>query len=230
MAGGRPLVSAATDPYWSSVVALLHFDGTNGSTTIVDRKGHAFSTVGAAALSTTEKKYGVSSLLLDGTSSFLSAETSADWEFGSVDFTVEGWIRPAATIAIRQEIIGRFNTRGFGMQVTDSGFLRAFCANSTSGIVIVGPGATTVSAGAWHHVALCRSGSTLRLFLDGSLQASASISGAIDPVSAQLVLGVDPSVKNTRFFNGSFDEFRITKGYARYTVPFTPSDAAFPDS
>ncbi len=34
----------------------------------------------------------------------------------------------------------------------------------------------------------------------------------------------------TNNFNGYIDEFRITKGFARYTASFTPPDLAFPDS
>lgn len=218
----------ATDPQWTLVSALLHFDGANASTTITDQKGHTFSAFNGAALSTSEKKFGSASLLLNGSSNYVSSATSTDWEFGSGDFTLEGWIRPAATVTARQEICSRFSVSGWGMQISDTGFLRAFVVNSTSGSVIVGPGATTVAAGAWHHVALCRSGTTLRLFLDGVVEATASISGTIEVNSSALFIGADGGTQ--RYFNGNFDDFRITKGYARYTANFTPPNAAFPNS
>lgn len=226
----RVVSVSATDPYWSSVSALLHFDGANGSSTITDEKGNSFTPYNGAALSTAQKKFGASSLLLNGSTQYVGSPNAAAWEFGAGDFTLEGWIRPAATITTRQEIFGRFSAYGWGLQVVDSGALRAFVANSTSGTVIVGPGSTVVSPGEWHHVALCRSGSTLRIFLDGMLQAFATISGPIESTPATLYLGVDPSTVSTRYFNGNFDEFRITKGVARYTANFTLPAEAFPNS
>lgn len=231
LAGGRPLVSvSATDPYWSSVSALLHFDGANGSSTITDEKGNSFTPYNGATLSTAQKKFGASSLLLNGSTQYVGSPTSSAWEFGAGDFTLEGWIRPAATITTRQEIFGRFSTYGLGLQVIDAGTLRAFVSNAASGSVIVGPGSTVVSATAWHHVALCRSGSTLRIFLDGVVEATASISGEIETTSATIYLGVDPGTVSTRYFNGNFDDFRITKGVARYTANFTVPNEAFPNS
>ncbi|MFV3416298.1 LamG domain-containing protein [Pseudomonas sp. NY15436] len=217
----------ATDPQWTLVSALLHFDGSFSSE-ITDQKGHTFTTFNGAAISTVEKKFGSASLLLNGSSNYINSATSSDWEFGSGDFTLEAWVRPAATITSRQEIFNRFNVAGWGVQILDTGFLRAFVANSTSGTVLIGPGSTAVTAGSWHHVALSRSGSTLRLFLDGVTQATAAISGAIETITNALFIGADSGT--SRFFNGNIDELRITKGYARYTSNFTPPNSAFPNS
>jgi len=58
----------AVDPYYASVSMLLHFEGTNTSTTITDSSPIAlqWTAVGDAAISTTRSKFGNSSLRLNG--------------------------------------------------------------------------------------------------------------------------------------------------------------------
>lgn len=219
----------APDPYWSSVVALLHFDDTPGSATFVDAKGHSFTSGGTATTSTAQKKFGSASLSLNGATGYVSSASSADWEMGSGNFTIECWIRPAVAVTTRMEIIARWNNFGFGMQILDTGFLRAFCQGNTGGLVLCGPGATTVTHNAWHHVAFVRAGTTLQLFLDGVSQATATFTGAIDTITDTLDIGYDNGVAS-RYFNGNIDEVRITKGVARYTGSFTPPTTPFPSA
>ena len=170
--------NAPRDQYYTSVVALLHLDGGFGSTTFTDEKGHIFTGGGGVVLSTSEKKFGTASIEMNGTTQYLQSATSTDWEMGSGDFTFEAWVRPAAAVTTRMEIFERWATFGIGMQIMDTGFLRAFATNTTSGNVLVGPGATTVTHNTWHHVAFVRGGTTLRLFLDGVSQGTATFSGA----------------------------------------------------
>ena len=224
---GRTSGTFNYDPHISSVVALLHLDGANGSTTFTDQKGHTFTSGAGAALSTSEKQFGTASLLLNGTTQYIQSATSTDWEMGSGSFTYECWVRPAIAVVTRMEIFERWATFGIGVQIMDTGFLRAFATNTTSGNVLVGPGATTVTHNTWHHVAFVRDGTTLRLFLDGVSQGTASFTGAIDTISETLSIGFDNA--GSRYFNGNIDEVRITKGVARYTANFTPPNVAFPN-
>lgn len=216
------------DPYWSNVVALLHLDGANGSSTFTDQRGHTFSAIGSATLSTAQSKFGGASLALNGTSQAIQAATSTDWEMGSGSFTIEAWVRPAIAVVARMDIFERWATYGFGLNIESTGFLRGYVTNTTSGSVLVGPGATTVTNGVWHHVALVRDGTTMRLFLDGVSQGTATFNGSIDSISETLSIGYDNG--GSRWFNGNIDEVRITKGVARYTANFTPPAAPFPNS
>jgi methionine salvage enolase-phosphatase E1 len=63
------------------------------------------------------------------------------------------------------------------------------------------------------------------LFCDGTLHSSATISGSID--GQNLVVGGYYDLSS--LFDGYIDDFRITKGVARYTANFTPPAAPFPD-
>ena len=227
---GLLLQGQEVDPFWANVVALLHFDGTNGSTVFTDAKGHTFTAVGAAALSTAQQKFGSASLALNGTNSAIVSATSTDWEFGAGNFTIELFARPAIAVVARMELLERWTSNiGWGMQIMDTGFLRAFIQSPAvnGGVaVLVGPGATTVTHNTWHHVALVRDGSTMRLFLDGVSQGTAAFAGTLATVSEPLNIGYDNS--GSRWVNGNLDALRITKGVARYTGNFTPPDSPFP--
>lgn len=216
----------AGDPYFSSVVGLLHLDGTNGSSVFTDQKSHSFTAVGSAVLSTAQSMFGGASLLLNGTTQAIQSATSTDWEMGSGDFTYECWIRPSATIVAIASIFERWNSFGIGVTLTASGFVSAFAQN-TGGNVFVSTGTTVVTASAWHHIAFVRSGTTLYTFLDGNQEGTASFTGTINTISDPISIGYDNS--GVRYFPGNIDEIRITKGVARYTANFTAPTTAFPN-
>ena len=219
-----------TDPFFANVVALLHFDGSNGSTTITDEIGHSFTSRNGAALSTAQKQFGPSSVLLDGVSQSIDSPDSPDWNFGSGDFTIECAVRPAAVISARQDIVVRFDTFGYGFYFDASGVLGGFAVNTSGTVVSLPLGPTTVTDSVWHHVAFVRDGGVLRSYLDGIQQSSAAVSGSLDPLTTSLFLGTEQAA--IRYLNGNMDELRITKGVCRYPggTTFAPPSAAYPNS
>jgi hypothetical protein len=85
----------ATDPNFASVVLLVGFDGSDGSTTFTDESGaaHALTAVGNVQVDTAQSKFGGASGLFDGAGDAITAADSAAWHFGTGDFTVEAWVR-----------------------------------------------------------------------------------------------------------------------------------------
>lgn len=222
----------ATDPNFSSVVSLLHFDGTNGSTTFTDVKGKTWTGQGNAQISTGRSKWGTASLLLDGTGDYLVGPSSADWQTGTNNFTVEGWVyitsngdRPIASCAQASSGTAGGGWNFYATHTNGSAKMRFFDVVSSTGI----NGATVVTTNAWHHVAVTRSGNTFRLFLDGVLDGSGTITSAYNNLTTMLI-GAARGPSPTQMFQGSIDDFRFTKGVARYTANFTPSTSAFPDA
>lgn len=64
----------------------------------------------------------------------------------------------------------------------------------------------------------------MEVFVDETLteEASASYAGAINTTNSNpLRIGADRN--NSSWYNGYLDDFRITKGVARYTSAFTPA-------
>lgn len=81
--------------------------------------------------------------------------------------------------------------------------------------------AGVIPTGVWGHFALTRVGGIMRIFYNGVLKSSkTSTTGfAIDSIGAAYNL----------FGSQYIDEFRITKGVARYTENFTPPTEPFPN-
>lgn len=219
----------STDPYWANVVALLHFDGSNGATTFVDQRAHTFTSRNGASLSTAQQKFGPSSLLLNGSNQNIDAPSSSDWEFGSGDFTIELFARPAITIATQQDLVIRWATYGLGLYVTPTGVVSAYVQNA-GGTVFVPGGPTVLAASTWYHVAFVRDGGTLRTYLNGVQQGNVGLVGAINSISSPLYVGSEAAA--IRYWNGNLDELRITKGVCRYPsgTTFTPPAVPFPNS
>lgn len=228
--GGAP---AAVDPYWSSVVALLHFDGSNGGA-IVDQTGKTWGAFAGAAINTSDKKFGTASLLLDGTADYLQTADHSDFAFGSGDWTVECFFKET-TLGAFTQLVGQHSTAGesssqfilYGASGVLS--LAAYVGSTTYAIT----GSSSHSSGTWYHVAAVRDGGTLRLFRNGTSIGTVAISGSLNDVSEPVSLGAlmgGGSPSGGYYMNGRIDDLRITKGVARYTANFTAPTAAFPDS
>jgi hypothetical protein len=219
-------VAEGTDPYWNQVTSLLHFNGVNGSTTFTDQKGVAWTRQGNAVIDTSAFKFGDSSLST-GTSGYLQAPSAGLCDFGVGDFTLEAWVRPL----VLNQYQNIFNSRdggsgtvGLSFRLTNAGVLQAFRGSGQNAI----NGTTVLSASGFQHVALARSGTTWRLFLNGSLEGSAAIATDVNPGGPGFI-GAYGAYGATERWQGHIDEFRITKGVARYTAAFTPPTAAFPN-
>ena len=179
-------------------------------------------TVGNAQISTAQSKWGGSSMAFDGTGDYLQLPKNDLTSFQTGDFTIECWLYLNANNIIQ----GIFSTGAYPsnqgtFRITTGGKLNFYVDN---GGTVNLTGSTTVSTSTWHHVAVTRSGSTIRLFLNGTVDGSATSSASIT--------GIDPVFvgreQTTNTLNGYIQDLRITKGYARYTANFTAPTAAFP--
>ena len=214
------LARGAGDPYWANVVALLHMDGADASTTFTDVKGHTFTAAGNAQIDTAQSKFGGASGLFDGTGGYISTPSSADFAYGTGDFTWECWVRLAVTTG-NQYIVEHGDNGG---TVTYNGGLRYYNTTTSTGSVLY----TTVPplvAGTWYHVAITRQSGTTRMFIDGVLKASAA--DAHNYGAQSLRFGAYGG--GGYGLNSHIDEARITKGVARYTANFTPPAEQFLD-
>jgi hypothetical protein len=215
-------VAAETDPLWASVLALLHFDGADGSTTFTDQTGRVWTAGDNAQIDTAFFKYGGASGLFDGTGDNVTSTTGADFRFGTGDFTIECYPRTAGTSNTLAAT--RSGTNGWSFDMVANGRLRFYWGTGTNLITST----TDIRSMNFPHVAVCRSGTALRLFVNGVLEASTTSSFNNSGGSASLQIGASPA-SGTPQFNGHIDELRITAA-ARYTANFTPPTRPFPNS
>jgi len=228
-----------TDPSFSNISLLLKADGANNSTTFVDSSTNAFavSRTGNTVISTAQSKFGGSSAYFDGSGDYLSVSSSASLEFGSGNYTVEMWVNPTGGIANgaqkylfgkRQSLSIYGGVLGFLAFNSSLNAYRAYYYVTTNGTTWAISAATgyIIPANTWTHLAFVRNGNTFTVFVNGTSAASGTASGTIPSNSQPFVIGsassADPGANG---YLGYIDDFRITKGVARYTENFTPPDS-----
>ena len=222
------------EPYFHNNSLLLHGDGTNGSTTFKDDSinNHTITPYGNAQISTTQSKFGGSSMYFDGAGDYLTAPASDDFSFPG-DFTVEFWIKTSTyshDVSYRRVISnGPNSVNSFQLTFFDgSGATQKLCLYQ-SGVSVTITGTIDVADGSWHHIALTRGGSSMRLFVDGVQSGSTATVSTSLSSGATYGLIVGRYQSGNGHFEGYLDDLRITKGVARYTANFTPPTSAFPD-
>jgi len=157
------------------------------------------------------------SVLFDGDVDYLTLASSNDFNFDG-DFTIEAWIyfssfttylpiiETRSSASSTPYAFGVFDSSGYRLD-----FLYASSARITS--------SSLVTPNKWTHVSVTRSSSTIRLFIDGVLDANLnSYSPAIN-ASSSLRIG---SIVDPIYFSGHISNLRILKGTALYTSNFTP--------
>jgi hypothetical protein len=195
------------------------FDRTGRN--VIETRGYTTAEPGRRQpeIRTQVKKYGSSSIFFGGNNDALFVRTNPALAFESGNFTVEFWVN-FTSIANRQDLV---------WWVPDNDSLRGGISWRLSGDALcyydaaVGGAINTAwlpTINTWYHIALSRSGSSTRLFIDGVAGTTYS---TILPYAAsyRLFIGKD-SDSDSYPFTGYMDDFRITKGVARYTTTFTP--------
>ena len=170
-----------------------------------------------------------SSLLLAASGSdIISTPNNALFNFGTGNFTVEGWLRITGTAW--WSYMGQFDngSAGWYIDINTSRAPRLVAKDDSTGRGVPITSSTAMSLNTWHHLAVVRNGSTITMYLDGASVGTYAIStNAITDATGIFQAGFSTA---GRYFNGNMDETRITKGVARYTTGFTPPTAPFPNS
>jgi hypothetical protein len=221
------------DPYLSNVSLLLQVE--NGSFVDKSRADRQILTSGNPVVDTNITKFGSGSISLDG-SSYLSVPNNRFFDFDQNDFTVECWVYNQGGGNRSLVAKNRANEQFFGagswsFQITTTQQLYfSATSDSSSGWGVSLESNGTVPLETWSHVAATRSSSTIRIFINGNLEASSTYSDPIEFNQNNLLVGsfyyhVPPTVN---FFPGKFDSVRITNGVSRYNDSFTVTDFPFP--
>ena len=162
------------------------------------------------------------SLYFDG-SGYLSFPSSTTWQMAG-DFTIECWIYlttiPSATAAIfLKDYVYGTNFPSYGSFLNTSGTVTFYITNNTGTPQGVATSAA-LSTNIWTHLAFVRNGSTGTIYVNGTSNASFTISTAMVDGGNYLRIGADN--QPSEFYSGFISDFRITKGTALYTSNFVP--------
>ncbi len=222
---------------------LLHFN-THDFSSATTPKISTF--VGTAQIDTaaTKFKLGTASLLLDGNSDYVTFPNSADFDFGTGDWTIEAYIMLAG-IGAAQTLCGQYEDANnyWFIQITAADLLQVKFVNG--GVTLADyimdantwpTGGGVLAINTYYHVMVVRYGNAsgtavdryLKVFIDGVSHAltettAIAVNDLQDTVS---VLSIGQQNAGT-WWNGWVDEFRISKGLARQTTTFTPPAAEY---
>lgn len=212
------------DPLWSSVQALLHFDGADNATTTVDQKGGSWTFRDSAKIST-PGKYGTARLNCTpgtGGRAWISGPTTVG-QFGSGDFTIESWVK-TSNVHSYYALFDKYNGASSGWQIyANNGYIGLY-TDVDKGTATAGK----LNDGQWHHLAIVRSGTTVKAYVDGvAVKTWTSINNNFTSATA-FGIGGQVSTAGTYAAYTDYDDVRITAA-ARYLADFTPPSAAFPN-
>lgn len=226
-----------------SVSLLLHGDGVDGSTTIIDSSPvpKTVTALGNTRISTAiADPFGNSSsgvIAFDGTGDQCRVETAPiSSYFGADPFTIEFWAYRlgngfgGGASVLFDAILGSNSVAAsvVGVYVRRSDRKISFFDGAT-----LFETTAAINNNHWHHIAVTRdAGNNIKVFIDGVVGATGTSSRNISGASL-LYVGADntSATVNTGnyFFWGYIDEVRIRKD-AVYTANFTPPTAPFPDT
>lgn len=190
---------------------LLHGDGVNLSTVLVDSMGrHAVTAEGLCWIDTTQSVFGGASILFEDSLAYANVNNLTDFNFGLDDFTIDCWVRPSA---LTGDIF--FNGYDLDLYIFPDGSVH-FADNVTARIVTP---AGALAINRWDHVALIRASGFTKMYIDGTQAGSTFVDSNNYVHSNQWRVGGG--------YHGNTDEFRVIKGRAAWMSDFTPPTSAY---
>ncbi len=192
--------------YNDNVVALLHFDGN-----IDDEVSNVWNSNNSYySINSSEILLNNTNLVLNGDSQIYNTSLP---QLGN-EYTIECFIKHPSSSSTSTKREGIFSTNN------NSG-LYFNTYNDLTLYISTAKASAAISHDSVHHIALVAKNGNTNVFVDGILTLS---SNSVLDATTSLYIG---SGVNREYYTGRIDEFRITKGIARYTENFTPPTEPF---
>lgn len=212
----------------STVLLCVNDNKADATTSFADESGTSktITPAGNAQYDTAQAPTGMtSSGLFDGTGDYLDVATNTDFGWGTGDFTIEFMLR-SGSIADSPTIIDFRTTDpeiSSTVYVTVGGVLTYY----VNGADRITSAALAIVINTWYHIAVARSGTSTKMFKDGT-QVGSTFSdsnnyGATKPFRA----GGNVATEGNSDLNGWISNIRVNKGTAVYTANFTPPTLPF---
>ena len=140
--------------------------------------------------------------------SCLVNELGIDWRFGAAFFEQQ---------LIDYDVGSNYGNCNLFM---DSGMLYLYMSSNDSSFDVVSGGYIgTPDINNWSHVAVSRSGNTIRAFMNGKCNHTTTSSATLMDPASSFQIGYR---NNSDYFKGFICDFRVVKGTAVYKQEFTP--------
>lgn len=220
----------STDPYWSSVTSQLRFQGSPGTTSVVDDIGLSWAVTGSFYLAGTLYQYGTSCGNVNS-SIIQTPYVKASFDWWMSDFTLEVFLTSFSGTVFNSTapIIGNVDPNGginyWNLGLNSSGNVVFYYYNGSAAIAAT---SQTLLSSFYNHVMISfvKATSTIYVGCNGIVTSSALSGTPQSSTSYPLVFGKSAGNYSTFLCSG----IRITKGVARYTANYTVPSPIFPTS
>jgi hypothetical protein len=215
------------DPHWADVVFLSGFEG--GAPDDESPLAQTVTTLGTAAVSSAQAKFGTQSLRVPAASGVSVPDHASFFSGNATPFTIEGFWRWSAAPTGNHVLVGQFDigVSGSWQLAIDSGTSLQFQVSipnwQDNGVIdqIVLTSAFSPTLDTWYFIAVDFDGTTYRSYTGTSGTASMADSVALtyDLVDAATSLKIGTTATSgtpDSTFDGYIDEIRVTSGTARY--------------
>lgn len=186
----------------------------------VDKSTNNFVLTGPNMPTTSALSPFAGSMLFNGTSDYLTVASNPVLGFGTGDFTVECWVNWNSLTT--SAIFDNQTNGGFNLYYDAGVYLSNYLVVSnryTNQIAY----AWTPTIDTWYHIAISRSGTDLRMFIDGTL-VTTTTGDTTEYQAGVYNIGSDQGAGGW-YLNGNLSNLRVVKGVAVYTSNFiTPSN------
>lgn len=219
------------DSSYASTGLLLRGNSTDAVSVIFDESfsPKPVTAFGNTQISTSGPKYGSGSILFDGTGDYLSLPDSADWSFGTGNFTIGFWYKFAAlptgaagTVATNHWVYSQRVDGGNYIYIYafDTGWVFDSFTASVQGPKVTSS-ALTHDTSTWHYFELVRNGTGFTVYVDGVSVGTQTNAASLPDLAAPLELGRWSG--GNAYLNGRLDDIHVSKGVARHTSAFSGS-------
>lgn len=210
---------------------LMHMDGT--TTEFADATGvHAPVANGNAQTDTTQKKFGPKSGYFDGVGDYVSVADHADWFMDTGKFSIDFWIRlkdlTLQNVFFNQQVDG---SNYVYFIYTTTGWFKLEIQSGGGDVEVSLSREYACSINQWYHIAIIRgwgdNANSWAITVNGEqIGESFSNSNAWPDLNAAFLIGK----YSANYINGYIDEFRVSKGIARWTSNFNVPVRAYVDA
>ena len=221
---------------------LLHCNGADTTTDFPDssRGAHVVTASGNAQVDVAQSVFGGASGLFDGTGDYLTVPDHADWYLGSGNLTIDCRFRLNALTAGTR--FGFFHQRVSADNNIAAAFYKEAGAPFTQHVQLYVEEATvlkiagpftvnSITTNTWYHIAFIRGwggvANRWAITIDGVSAGTEDITINCPNFAANLEIGRYHDNVAYRYLNGWIDEYRVSKGIARWTANFTPPTKAY---
>ena len=236
--GDEKFMVTNSDGSNNNEISILDVSAEDGEDTTISWKGKGTSTnltvSGNVSVDTTIKPTGASSsYYFDGTTDNLQISNASTLSGFTGDFTIEFWFRGSGSAqnhyAVFLETYEGSSGQKWAIQADGNGTNMIWVRDGDIKITTSAP--SGVLAGAWHHHAVVRSGSTITYYIDGVSRGTESHSGTLSACTNLIIGDYSGDIGNYEI-EGYLSNVRIINGEALYTSSFTPptSDLQFTEN